>query len=209
MIGIGTIRDISNSKAEYRTVGTMPHRNWEHPATKNLEGFRIDRLKCQLRDRPNLYSIPFLKGVVKDTSYSSLNNLRAIQWNRVAEGVGKQSQIVHTVQMVGMFMGIDDGMHHSDIFSQQLISHVGGGIDQQISTGQSEDRARSSPFVLGVIADAYLATASDGRHAEARAGAEQNHLPREFDRFDGPYHCVDFGQGETGRGRRDGNVRTD
>jgi hypothetical protein len=53
----------------------------------------------------------------------------------VAKHERKKPDIIKTVQVVGMFMGVQDGVHQADFFPQKLHSKLRRCIDKQVPLG--------------------------------------------------------------------------
>ncbi len=77
--------------------------------------------------------------------------------------------------MVGVLVGVQDGVNQWDSFPQQLGTQIGRGVDEQIALGQLEHDRAARPVVSRVVALANGAIAPDRWHANAGAGTEENH----------------------------------
>jgi hypothetical protein len=55
----------------------------------------------------------------------------------MAEHERKKPDVIKTVQVVGMFMGVQDAVYQADLFPQKLHSKLRWGIDEQIPFGES------------------------------------------------------------------------
>ena len=75
--------------------------------------------------------------------------------------------------MINVVVRVEHGIHPSNPFSQQLVSEVGRGVDQEVPLGKPQEDARPGSHVPRIAAGARLAAAADERHSGARAGAEE------------------------------------
>jgi hypothetical protein len=92
-----------------------------------------DGNRPQLRDSACMRWSNVGKRIVKCSSYPLLNFGFAEQWNCVADAKGKKPKIIQTMDMVGVFVREHDGIDHSDFLTDQLVSQVRRGIDQEIA----------------------------------------------------------------------------
>jgi hypothetical protein len=53
----------------------------------------------------------------------------------MAEHERKKPDVIKTVQVVCMFMGVQDGVHQADLFPQKLHPQFRRGIDEQVPLG--------------------------------------------------------------------------
>ena len=84
----------------------------------------------------------------------------------MAEVKWKQAQIIEAEDVIGVRVSESNGMNEANLFSDQLRSQIGCGVDQQVSFRQSCDHRTSQPFVSRIVALAYLAPAADGRDTD-------------------------------------------
>ncbi len=94
----------------------------------------------------------------------------------------KQPQIIKTHHMIRMFVGVNYRVNNSDSFSQQLLTKIGRGVDQQISVWQAHNCAGPRTFVPRIIALADRATATNRRNSHRSACSQEDHLSREINR---------------------------
>jgi hypothetical protein len=87
-----------------------------------------------------------------------------------------QAKIIEAKDMVGMLVREQDGMHEGDSLAKQLFAQVGRSVDQQVTVGQTHYRATPRAAIVGMIALAYLAAATNHGDADASARAQQDHL---------------------------------
>ena len=80
------------------------------------------------------------KRIIETAPDAFLDNFFAIKRHWAAKDKRKQSQVIQSKDVVRMLVRIQNRVHNSDAFAQQLSSQVGRGIDQQIATGQTQDR---------------------------------------------------------------------
>jgi hypothetical protein len=75
------------------------------------------------------------------------------------------TEVVDTVAVIGMIVGPDDGIDRTDPGRQQLLAHVGAGIDQNSGIAMLDQgrTAHSSIAWLGRIASPPII--ADPRHA--------------------------------------------
>lgn len=90
----------------------------------------------------------------------------------------KDSQIIHTHDVIRVFMGIGHGMHDSYFFSQELRPHIGGSIDEEISLWQPKNDRTASPLISRMITAADITAASQCWHSYAGTGSQNDKLAR-------------------------------
>ena len=93
-----------------------------------------------------------------------------IDRNAVALNEGERPKVVDPMDVIGMLMGVENGIQAPDIGSEKLVAQIGCGIDQHrgdraVRAGFFEqDRAAPAP-VLGVRRIACAPADADARHA--------------------------------------------
>jgi hypothetical protein len=78
--------------------------------------------------------------------------------------------------MVGMLVSEQHSMHDPDLFAQQLVPHIRRSVDQQVSTGQTQDCTATGAAITWIQALADVAAAANGRHSHACTRAQQDKL---------------------------------
>lgn len=73
------------------------------------------------------------------------------------------------MQVIGMFMGEDHSVNDTNFFSDQLVTQIGGSIEQQIPAWETEYRPRTRPIILRILTIADGTNAPDGGYADAGA----------------------------------------
>lgn len=79
--------------------------------------------------------LPIAKCIVKDLSNSAFDDLRGVDRDRMSEHERKKPDVIKTVQVICMFMGVQDGVHQADLFPQKLHPQFRRGIDEQVPLG--------------------------------------------------------------------------
>ena len=90
----------------------------------------------------------------------------------MAEVERKQTKVVQSEDVIGMLMGIEDGVNDSHILSQQLLAQVWGCVDQEVAFRQTDYCGTASAFIARIITAANLAATADGRDSNGRAGSQ-------------------------------------
>jgi hypothetical protein len=79
-------------------------------------------MKFQARPGTGVRRIDVLKSIVKDVSNPLLHDLLAVKGNGTAKVKLKQSQVVQTQHVIGVFMSKSDRVDHADLLPKQLSS---------------------------------------------------------------------------------------
>ena len=78
--------------------------------------------------------------------------------------------------MIGVRMREEHAVHNADSLAEQLRSQVGGGVDQEVAIGQSQNHRAACSVISWIVAGADIAAASQGGHAYGSARPEKNQL---------------------------------
>jgi len=178
LIGIGTVREVPKSETVDSTVGAVDQWNGCDVRSEHFEWRVIDSDQFQLRSRTHVSRLPFFKRIVKDSSDSGLHMVRRVDRHRLADHEWKQSNVIHTVQMIRVLVGEEHGMHDPDPFAQQLCSQIRCGVDQEVPTGQTKNGAAPRSVVARIGAGANVAAASNGRNTDARPRSQHDEFAR-------------------------------
>src|SRR5262249_10861102 len=85
-------------------------------------------------------------------------------------------EVVNAMRVVGVCMGVEDGIDMLDAGGEQLLAQVGGGVDQPgrspILAEPFDQQRASPPPVLWVGGIAVAPDIADARHAPGRAAAQ-------------------------------------
>ena len=88
----------------------------------------------------------------------------------------KEPQIIHSENVIRMFMRIKHAVYQTDILPDQLLSQVRPGIDQQIPLLQAQDDRTACAIVFRVRATTDIAPASNHGYTNARPGSQDDQL---------------------------------
>ncbi|MEN9722510.1 MAG: hypothetical protein RJB38_496 [Pseudomonadota bacterium] len=132
----------------------------------------------QVRDQPSGASAPFGIGrlAVKDVPKARLKLLNrpgvAVDGNVLLLKVIVAAKIVEATDVIGVGVGVENGVDSKDFLSKRLRPEVAGRINEKaFSTSSDPDRGAGS-MVFGVLRAAYRATAADQGNARRGSTSE-------------------------------------
>ncbi len=86
---------------------------------------------------------------------------------------GERAQVVHAEDVVGVVMGVEDGVNLGEVLAESLRVEVGAGVDEDRVVVESELDGGSGAAVARVGGGADGAGAAERGDAHAGAGAEE------------------------------------
>ena len=120
--------------------------------------------------------------VIEGLAQSGFDDVRAVNGDGVPQVKLEEAEVIETEDVIGVFVGVDHRVHDADAFAKQLLAKVGGGVDQEVALGETEDGAAARPLVLGITSGADRTIAANRGDSDRRAGSEQDHLARKLNR---------------------------
>src|SRR5262245_29031216 len=106
------------------------------PRSEQVEGRQADPLESKLWHSALVRLFDVRERVVKRLADAVFDDWLAIQRNRVAQIERQQPQVVEAENVVGVLVGIEDGVNQPDFFAEKLLPQIGRRIDQQIALRQ-------------------------------------------------------------------------
>ena len=86
------------------------------------------------------------------------------------------SQVIDTMDMIGMGMGEQDRVDMRDIFPERLFSQVCGGVHQNVPSGGFNDDRSAGAFVTRIAGRTDRAAATYHRHTGGGAAAKDGYF---------------------------------
>ena len=90
--------------------------------------------------------------------------------------ISKRPQIVDAKNVIGVGVGVEDGVELRDVFAQCLLAEVGRGVDNNVAAVVCEHDRRTGAAVVGIGGMANRAIAPDGGNAHRGATAQNRQL---------------------------------
>lgn len=188
MVGVRTVRNLANAKTIDVAIGTVNQRDRGDSSPKYFKGLIVNCQQLQLRGGAGVCGLSLLKCVIEDACDSRLDMLRGVHGDRAADHEWEQSNVVHPVKMVRMFVRVENAMDNSNPLAKQLMPKIGGGIDEQISPWQTENGAAAGSVVARIVAFADRTATSNGGDTDARTGSQKDHFSWKLDALAGESH---------------------
>ena len=88
------------------------------------------------------------------------------------------ANVVEAHHVVGVGVGVENGVEAADAGAEGLGAEVGSGIDEDVAAVVGDEDGGAEAIVAGVGGSADVAVATDGGHAYAGAGAEDSDRER-------------------------------
>jgi hypothetical protein len=112
---------------------------------------------------------PFLKRVIEDSHDPFLHAPGRVNGDGPADHEGKKANIIHSVKVVGVFMGVENTVDNTNPFPKQLTAQIGGGVDEEIPTRESKNCAAARSIVARIRTAANGTAAAYSRYPDACA----------------------------------------
>jgi hypothetical protein len=84
----------------------------------------------------------------------------------------ERPNIIHTDDMVIVFMGKEDGIQVSDVCPKHLLPKIRTSIDENVPVTVAQEYRRPEPIVVRVVRDAYVTLATYDRYSLRCSSAE-------------------------------------
>jgi hypothetical protein len=133
-------------------------------------------MKCQAGDPTGGKSFGFIdKGIGEDVADQGFHIGLAVNRHRLtAKSTGEEAGIVEPEEVVGVSVRVNDGVNRARPLSEDLQTHLGRGVDQNISARSSQQDAWPGALIARVKREADFALAANHGNARGRPTAEEN-----------------------------------
>ena len=113
LVGVRAVGHVANSQAEDVEVGPVLEANWNQPRAQHFKRSVCDTTQDQLGNSAFVRRLPILKRVVKCLPDALLNNLLAIDRQRMIQIKLEDSHVIQPNDVVRVFMGVHDRVHNT------------------------------------------------------------------------------------------------
>lgn len=167
-IGVGAISDVSDAKPIDVAIGAVNQGDRLDPRTEDFKGLIVDRDQMKLGCCAGVGGFSFLESIVEHANDSFLHVLGGVHRDRATDHEGKETNVIHAVEVVRVLVGVENAMYDPNSFSKQLLAKIGSGVDEEISPGQTYDGATAGSVIARIRAVANRTAAADSRYPNAR-----------------------------------------
>ena len=119
-IGVRAIGNVTDSKSEDLEPWAMIQANWDDGSSQGLKGIQADPVKFELRRCAGVGGFLIGKCVVEYVADPVFDDRFAVDRHRALEVELEETQIVHAIEVVGVFMGEGDRLDNTDFLPKEL-----------------------------------------------------------------------------------------
>ena len=131
-VGVGAVGEVADAKAEDFEAGAVLEADGGDPLAQDVKGGQANAPEFQAGDRPVVGLLPVREGVAERQTDALLHDFFAVERHRMPQVERKQPQVVEAENVVGVLVGIEDGVGDADFLPQELLPQIGRSIDKQI-----------------------------------------------------------------------------
>ncbi len=166
---VGEVSTVAESKAVDDRF-TVKDRDRKHLDAGGKNGFVLKNV------RGNARAARLADPVFKDIGESADNyfhrRLCGVDRNLRALHKVERAQIIQAQDVVGVGVGVENGVDMLDAVMECLVAEIRTAIDENSFFAQAKENRRTQPFVPRIAGSTYFAAAADHGNAGAGSGAE-------------------------------------
>ena len=147
----------------------MNHLHWIKAGAKKLDG-AFDGLKFHASNSAEL--VVRVEDVAEHAAQKFGCFRARVERNATVAAKAQRPQIVNAQNVIGVSMGVENGVNLANFLANRLLAEIGTGVDENKLAAVLEDNRRTSAAVASIGRAADRASAADGGHAHGSAAAQ-------------------------------------
>jgi hypothetical protein len=139
---------------------------------EEFEGFAVEDVNGEAGD--GVFPVAIGEDVFEDAADDDEGGLGGVNGDGAALAVVEGAEVVEAEDVVGVGVGIEDGVEIGYSGAEGLGAEVRGGVDDDVFAGEVEPNGGAEAVIAGVGGGADVAIAANGGDADAGAGTEDS-----------------------------------